>query len=116
MEIYIKGVLYLINVMVIRNKDVNKAYNMLLDSPWLVNVKVNYDLGSKVVTIQGYGTLKNISMNQPSNPYLKLPKVEVCYTYVEDLPDIKEDLLLTEKNLVAVGKIILPEGLVEGRS
>jgi hypothetical protein len=60
---HIHGILYFITSTVIRNKEFNEAYNMLLGHPWLIDAKVYHDWGKKVVTIQEVGTVKTISVN-----------------------------------------------------
>lgn len=42
-KIHIHGIPYLITLTIIKNKEVNEAYSMLLGRPWLIDAKVNYD-------------------------------------------------------------------------
>lgn len=91
MRIHIHGIPYLITLTVIQNMEVNEAYNMLLGHPWLIDAKVTCDLGNKVVTLQGNGTMKTILVNQRIRPRLKLPEVLVCNNIIEGLIDKKED-------------------------
>lgn len=40
-KIYIYDIYYLIILIVIKKKEVNEVYNMLLDYFWLIDVKIN---------------------------------------------------------------------------
>lgn len=51
-RIYIHGIFYLITLTVIKNKEVNETYSMLLDCPWLIDGKVNHVLNINMVTIR----------------------------------------------------------------
>jgi hypothetical protein len=73
------------------NKVVNEAYSMLLGCPWLIDAKVYHDWDKKVVTIQGNGTVKTISVTQRLGQHPQLPEVLVCYNIVEGLADEEED-------------------------
>jgi hypothetical protein len=37
---------------------------MLLGRPWLIDAKVTHDWGNNVITIQGNGIIKTISVNK----------------------------------------------------
>lgn len=111
-RIHIHGIPYNISLTVIRNKEVNEAYSMLLGRPWLIDVKVTHDWGNKLVTIRGNGTVKTISINERTGPLPKLPEVLVCYHLAEGLTDEEEDRFLqTEEDIFAVGNVTLPENL-----
>jgi hypothetical protein len=86
-KIHIYSIPYFITLTVIQNKEVNEAYSMLLGPAWLIDAKVYYNWDKKIVTIQGNGTVKTISVNQRLGPRLRLPKVLVCYNIVEGLVD-----------------------------
>lgn len=74
----------------------------------LIDAKESHDLGNKIVTIKGNGTIKTIFVNQRIGPCPKLPEVLVCYNLAKGSTDKEEDKLLqTEEDLFAVGKIIL---------
>lgn len=90
-KIYIHGIPYIITLMVIKNKEVNKAYSMLFGRLWLIDPKVNHGWGNNMVTLQGNGTLKTVSMSQRKGPRPKLPEVLVCYNCAEGLTDEEED-------------------------
>jgi hypothetical protein len=62
-RIHIHGISYFITLTIIRNKEVNEAYSMLLGRPWLIDAKVYHDWDKKVVTTQGNGTVKTTSVN-----------------------------------------------------
>ena len=108
-KIHIHGIPYLITLTVIKNKEVNEAYSMLLGRPWLIDAKVNHDWGNNLVTIRGNGTVKTISVSQRKGPRPKLPEVLVCYNFTEGLTDEEEALwLASEQDLLAVGTVTLP--------
>jgi hypothetical protein len=80
-KIHIHGIPYFISLIVVRNTEVNNAYSMLLGCPWLIDAKVNHDWGNNMVTIQGNGTIKIISISQHKGPRLKLLEMLVCYNF-----------------------------------
>jgi hypothetical protein len=46
-----------------------------------------------VINVQGYGTIKTISINKKLGAKTKRPKILVCYDLLEGLIDEKEDLI-----------------------
>jgi hypothetical protein len=95
----------------------NEAYNMLLGRPWLIDAKVYHGWGKKVVTIQGNGILKTISVNRQLGPRPQLSEVLVCYNIVEGLSDKKEyQLPSIEADLFVIGTISLFRELIGASS
>jgi hypothetical protein len=54
---------------------------MLLNKPWLKDAKVTHDWGKNIITIQGNGTVKTITMTKHLGTNLKRPKVLLCFDY-----------------------------------
>lgn len=67
----------------IKNKEVNAAYSMLLKHPWLIDANVNHDLDNNLVINKGNGTVKTVSVNQRKGPTPKLPEVVVSITLLK---------------------------------
>ncbi len=51
LKIYVHGIFYIIMFIIFQNNVVDSSYSMLLGRPWLKDVKVAHDWGSKIVTI-----------------------------------------------------------------
>ncbi len=49
---------------ILENNVVDFCYSMLLGRPWLRDVKVAHDWGSKIVTTQGNGIVKIITVTK----------------------------------------------------
>ncbi len=62
--IYVHGIPYIITFTVLQNSVVNSSYSMVLGRPWLKDVKVAHDWGSNIITIQGNGTIKTITITK----------------------------------------------------
>jgi hypothetical protein len=60
---------------------------MLLGRPWLRDVKVAHDLGSNIVTIQGKGTVKTITITKQLGGEVRRPKMLLCYDYQNGIID-----------------------------
>jgi hypothetical protein len=66
---------------------VDFSYSMLLERPWLRDVKVAHDWGSNIVTIQGSGTIKKITVTKHLGGEVRRPKVFLCYDYQNGIID-----------------------------
>jgi len=62
--IYVHGIPYIITFTILQNSVVNSSYSMVLGRPWLRDVKVAHDWGSNIITIQGNGTIKKITVTK----------------------------------------------------
>jgi hypothetical protein len=83
---------------------------MLLKRPSLIHVKVTHDWGNNVITIQGNGIVKTISVNRKLGAKTRRPQILVCYDLMEGLTNEKEDLIFEIKpKLFSIGIIILSE-------
>jgi hypothetical protein len=66
---------------------------MLLGKPWFRDAKVTHDCSKNVMTIQGNGTIKTISINKKLGLETKKPQVHVCYELMQGLTSEDEDLI-----------------------
>ncbi len=64
LKIYVHGIPYITMFIVVQNNVIDFNYSMLLGRPWLRDVKMAHDWGSKIVLIQGNGTVKTIIVTQ----------------------------------------------------
>jgi hypothetical protein len=95
---------------VFQNNVVNSSYSMLLGRSWLKDVKVAHDWGSKIVTIQGNGTIKTITVTKHLGGEVRKPKVLLCYNYQNGIIDEEEDIIFViELELFSIGIINLLE-------
>ncbi len=78
LKTYVHGILYIIMFIVFQNNVVDSSYSMLLGRPWLKDVKVTHDWGSNIVTIQGNGTIKTITISKHLGSEVRKPKVLLC--------------------------------------
>jgi hypothetical protein len=83
---------------------------MLLGRPWLRDVKAAHDWGSNIITIQGNGTVKIITVTKHLRSEVRRPKVLLCYDYQNGIIYEEEDIIFTIKpKLFSIGTINLPE-------
>ncbi len=110
LKIYVHGIFYIIMFIVFQNNVVNSSYSMLLGRSWLKDVKVAHDWGSKIVTIQGNGTIKTITVTKHLGGEVRKPKVLLCYNYQNGIIDEEEDIIFViELELFSIGIINLLE-------
>jgi hypothetical protein len=64
LKIYVHGIPYITTFTTLQNNVVDSNYSMLLRRPWLKDAKVAHDWGSNIVTIQGNGAIKNITITK----------------------------------------------------
>jgi hypothetical protein len=64
MKIYVHGIPYVTMFIIFQTYVVNFSYSMLLGRPWLKDVKVAHDSGTNIVTIQGNGIVKTMTITK----------------------------------------------------
>jgi hypothetical protein len=64
LKIYVHGIPYIITFIILQNSVVDFYYSMLLGRPWLKDVKMAHDWGSNIVTIQGNGIVRIITVTK----------------------------------------------------
>jgi len=110
LKIYVHGIFYRIMFIVFQNNVVDSSYSMLFGRPWLKDVKVAHDWGSKIVTIQGKGTIRTITITKHLGGEVRKPKVLLCYNYQNGITDEEEDIIFVIKlELFSIGTINLLE-------
>jgi hypothetical protein len=57
LKIYVHGIPYITTFTILQNSVVDSSSSMLLERPWLREVKMAHDWGNNIVTIQGNGTI-----------------------------------------------------------
>jgi hypothetical protein len=57
LKIYVHGIPYVTTFTILQNSVVDSSSSMLLERPWLREVKMAHDWGNNIVTIQGNGTI-----------------------------------------------------------
>jgi hypothetical protein len=81
LKIYVHGIPYIIMFIVLQNSVVDSNYSMLLGKPWLKDVKMAHDRGNNIITIQGNGTTKTITITKHFESEVRRLKVLLCYDY-----------------------------------
>ncbi len=66
---------------------------MLLGKPWLKDAKVAYDWVSNIVTIQGNGTVRTITVTKHLGGEVRRPKMLLCYNYQNGITNEEEDII-----------------------
>jgi hypothetical protein len=81
---------------------------MLLDHPWLKDVKVFHDWGNNIIIIKGIGTSITILVITKFRTPIKQPKALVCYNFHFGIFDEEENLMFTiEPKLFSIGTITI---------
>lgn len=109
-KIHIHSISYIITLTMIKHKEVNEEYSMLMRRPQLIDAKVNSNHSNSLVTIRNNRTVKTVLMNQRKEPRPKLPKVSVYYNFAEGLTNKKKELwLATKQDVLAIWTMTLPK-------
>ncbi len=95
MKIYVHGIPYITMFTVLQNSVIDFNYSMLLGRPWLKDVKVAHDWGSNIITIQGNGTIKTITITKYLGNEVRRPKVLLCYDYQNGITYEEENIIFT---------------------
>jgi hypothetical protein len=95
LKIYVHGIPYIIMFIVLQNRVVDSNYSMLLGRPWLRDAKTTHDWGSNIVTIQGNGTIRTITVTKHLGGEVKRPEVLLCYDYQNGITNVEEDIIFT---------------------
>ncbi len=110
MKIYVHGIPYITTFIVRQNSVVHYNYSILLGRPWLRDVKVAHDWGNNIVTIQGNGTIRKITITKYLGSEVKRPKVLLCYNYQNGITDEEENIIFAiELELFSIRTINLPK-------
>jgi hypothetical protein len=80
---------------ILHNNVVDSSYSMLLGKPWLRDVKVAHDWGRNIITIQGNGTIKTITVTKHLGGEVKKLEVLLCYNYQNGIIDAEENVIFT---------------------
>jgi hypothetical protein len=73
-----------------KNNVLDSNYSMLLSQPWLHNAHVTHDWGNNLITIEGNGMMRTITIIKHLDNNTKHPKVLLCYDLMEGVT-IKEE-------------------------
>jgi hypothetical protein len=107
---HIYGIPYITTFIVLKNSVVDSSYSMLLRKPRFRDAKVTHDCGKNVMTIQGDGTIKTISINKKLGLETKKPQIHVCYELMQRLTSEDEDLIFEiERKLFPIDTITVLE-------
>jgi hypothetical protein len=103
LKIHIHGIPHITTFTILKNSLVDSSYSTLLGKPWFKDAKVTHDWGNNVITIQGNGIVRTISINKKLGAKTRRPQVFVCYDLMQE-----EDLISkTKPKLFSIGIIKL---------
>ncbi len=97
LKIYVHGILYINTCIIFQNSVVDFGYSMLLGRPWLKDAKVAHDWGNNIVTIQGNGKIRTITIIKHLGGEIKRPKMLLCHNYQNGITNEEEDIIFTTK-------------------
>ncbi len=73
------------------------------------DVKVSYDWGTNIITIQGTCTIQGILLVTKKLVQTKRPKILICYDFHFGILDEEEDMMFTTKlDLFSISFIVVP--------
>ncbi len=81
MKICVHGIPYITTFTILHNNVIDYSYSMLLGRPWLRDAKMAHDWRSNIVTIQGNGIVKIITITKHLGGEVRRPQVLLCYNY-----------------------------------
>jgi hypothetical protein len=87
LKIRIHGIPYVITFTILQNNVVDSSYYVLSGRPWLKDAKVTHYEGNNVITIQGDGIVRTISVNKKLGVETKRPQILIYYDLLEELTD-----------------------------
>jgi hypothetical protein len=113
LKIHIHSIPYVATFIVLQNNVVDSSYSMLLGRRWFKDAKVTHDWGNNVINVQGYGTIRTISINKKLGAKTRNPQILIYYDLLEDLIDEKEDLIFeTKPKLFSIGTITILDEII----
>jgi len=71
---------------------------MLLGRPWSRDAKVAHDWGSNIVTIQGNGTVKTITVIKHLGGEVRKSEMLLFYDYHNGITDEEEDIICIQNH------------------
>jgi len=78
LKIYVHGIPYITIFIVLQNSVVDSTYSMLLGRPWLKDVKVAHDWGSAIITLQGNGIIRTITITKHLGGEVRKVELLLC--------------------------------------
>lgn len=86
-KIHIQGIFYMVIPTIISFKNVNLAYTLLLDKPWLQDAHVIHDWTNNHIQIMGIGTIRIVCSYCELDIKAITRKTLVYYNYVKCFTD-----------------------------
>ncbi len=109
LKIYVHGIPYVTTFTIFHDSVVDSSYSMLLGRPWLRDAKVAHDWRSNIVTIQGNGIARTITVTKHLGGEVRRPDVLLCYDYHNGIIDEEDIIFAIEPKLFSIGTINLLE-------
>jgi hypothetical protein len=105
LKMYVHNIPYITISIVLQNSVVDSNYSMLLGRPWLKDAKVAHDWEINIVTIQGNGTFKTITITKHLGGEVKKQEMLLCYNYHNGIIDEEDIIFATKPELFSIGTI-----------
>jgi hypothetical protein len=67
---------------------------MFLKRPWLRDAKLSHDWGTNIITIQGNGIVRTITITKHLSSEIKHPEIFLCYDFQNGFTKEEEDIAL----------------------
>jgi len=93
LKIHVHEIPYIIMFIVFQNSVIDFTYSMLLERPWLRDVKMAHDWGNNTITIQQNGTVKTITITKHLGGEVRRPKMLLCYDYQNGIINEEKDII-----------------------
>ncbi len=109
LKILVHGIPYAMTFIVVQSSVLDSNYLMLLDCPWLKDVKMSHDQDNNTIIIQRDDKVKTILVNKKLGAPSKCPKLLIYYDFHFKISYKEEDLMFaTNPRLFLVGTIVVP--------
>lgn len=79
LKIHIPRIPYITTFTIMKNNVLHFSYSMLLNRPWLSNVRIIHDWGNNLITIEGNGIVRTIAITIHLSSNTKCHQVLMCY-------------------------------------
>jgi hypothetical protein len=93
LKIHVHEIPYITMFIVFQNSVIDFTYSMLLERPWLRDVKMAHDWGNNTITIQQNGTVKTITITKHLGGEVRRPKMLLCYDYQNGITNEEKDII-----------------------
>jgi hypothetical protein len=91
LKIHFHGILYITMFTIMKNNVLDSNCFMLLGWPWLCNAHVIHDWGNNLITIEGNGMVKTITVTKDLDSNTKCLEDLLCYELMEGVTNVEKE-------------------------